>query len=461
MSAISARACRRATAHSGIPLRTGRGWLVLRLTLAAAVALAAPVAVQGQAIDRALARAYFAEADAISAADSARLWGVALYGPVLFVDRATREIVANAADSAAQLSAEGELRVGRLPDGVGIFNGGIDWGGRRWTMLAWPLPYGRFERQRLMAHELFHRLQPQLGLPAANPGNEHLDRREARIWLRLEWRALQDALAHDGESRRRALVDALRFRAERHRHFPEGVESERLLELNEGLAEYTGVRVGVPAPVRIGWVVRQLETSDARARTESVVRNFAYASGAAYGVLLEAVDPHWTRQVTPATDLGALLATLHALDVGADRADLQARTARYAGTRLVAEETAREARRVAQQAEFHTRFVTGATLVLPTTAALAYSFDPNAVVPFDAGGTVYLTMQAQDAWGTLNVTEGGALLRLEGERGTIVVPAAPEGGAALRGPGWELRLADGWELAAGTWPGEHVVVRRP
>jgi hypothetical protein len=425
----------------------------------AGLALPAPAA--GQAIDRELARAYFAEAAAIGATDSASLWGAALYGPVLFVDRATREIVANVADSAGQLGAEGELRVGRLPEGIGIFNGGIDWSGRRWTMLAWPLPYGRYERQRLLAHELFHRLQPELGLPAANPGNEHLDQREARTWLRLEWRALQEALVHADTARRRALQDALRFRAERHRLFPEGTEPERLLELNEGLAEYTGVRAGVPEPARVGWVVRQLETSDARARTESVVRNFAYTSGAAYGVLLDAADARWTRRVTPATNLGALLAALHGLDAGADSADAQTRALRHAGPRLVVEETAREQRRLAQQAEFRARFVTGATLVLPTSSALSYSFDPNAVVPFDEGGTVYLTLQAQDAWGTLSVTEGGALLRLEGERGAIVVPAAAPDGAAVRGPGWELKLAEGWALAAGARPGDHVVIRRP
>jgi hypothetical protein len=423
--------------------------------------MVAPTLAAGQAIDRELARAYFAEAAAIGAADSASLWGVPLYGPVLLVDRATREIVANAADPAGQLRSEGELYVGRLAEGIGIFNGGIDWNGQRWTMLAWPLPYGRYERQRLTAHELFHRLQPQLGLPAANPGNEHLDRRDARIWLRLEWRALQEALAHPGAARPRALQDALRFRAERHRLYPEGIESERLLELNEGLAEYTGVRAGVPEPARVGWVVRQLETSDARARTESVVRNFAYTSGAAYGVLLEAADARWTRRVTPATNLGALLAELHDLDARADSVNAQTRALRYAGPRLVVEETAREERRLAQQAEFRARFVTGPTLVLPTSGALSYSFDPNAVVPFDDGGTVYLTMQAQDAWGTLSVTEGGALLRLDGERGAIVVPAAAPGGAALRGPGWELKLAEGWELAAGTRPGDSIGVRRP
>ncbi|AEV97207.1 hypothetical protein Niako_0826 [Niastella koreensis GR20-10] len=34
------------------------------------------------------------------------------------------------------------------------------------------------ERLRLVAHELFHRIQDSLGLPARSPNCNHLDRRE-------------------------------------------------------------------------------------------------------------------------------------------------------------------------------------------------------------------------------------------------------------------------------------------
>ncbi|HSJ14887.1 MAG TPA: hypothetical protein VK939_10760 [Longimicrobiales bacterium] len=441
--------------------RRGRRAVPRRALVAALTALT-PAAGRAQGVDPEQAGAYFAEAEALGAADASTLWGVALHGPMLFVDRGTRSLVANVPDSAGLLQEEGGLYVGRLPEGIGVYNGALEWAGRRWTMLAWPLPYGRYERQRLMAHELFHRVQPALGLPADNPANDHLDAREARTWLRLEWRALQEALAQSGARRREAVMDALGFRAERRRLHPEAAESERLLELNEGLAEYTGVRVGIPAAARAGWVVRQLETVDVRSRHESVVRSFAYPSGAAYGLLLDGVDPQWARRVTPATDLGALLAAAYDVAAAApDTSGLQARAERYAGSRLNAEELTREQARLAQQAQFRARFVTGPTLTLPTSQSLQYSFDPNAVVPFDGGGTVYLTFEVTDVWGTLRVTDGGALLRT-GESGAVVVPApTSEADSVLRGAGWELTLADGWQAGPGARAGDRVVARRP
>jgi hypothetical protein len=59
-------------------------------------------------IDPALARGYFDEAKALSAKDAGRLWGVELYGPMLFADPVSRAVVANQPD------AEGRLRLGGL-----------------------------------------------------------------------------------------------------------------------------------------------------------------------------------------------------------------------------------------------------------------------------------------------------------------------------------------------------------
>ena len=434
---------------------------VLRGTLLAGLVVLLPGPGVAQGIDRELARTYFAEAARLGAADAGALWGVPLDGPLLFADRGTRELIANLPDSAGMLSEADGAYVGRLPDGVAIYNGALEWAGRRWTMLAWPLPYGRYERQRLVAHELFHRVQPTLGLPAANPANDHLDMQAARTWLRLEWRALQEALAQSDAGRREAIADALHFRAERRRLYPDGAESERLLELNEGLSEYTGVHVGIPMGARAGWVVRQLETADARSRTESVVRNFAYPSGAAYGLLLAAGDPQWVRGVTAASDLGALLGAAYDVAVGSDTTGLGARTLRYGGARLRAEEAAREAARLAQQAAFRARFLTGPTLTLSGTEQLQYSFDPNAVVPFDDGGTVYLTFEVQDVWGTLRVSEGGALVRPAGDLRQVVVSAPTgSGDGVVRGAGWELTLAEGWQVAPGARPEDRVLTRR-
>ena len=123
----------------------------------------------------------------------------------------------------------------------GFANTALEWGGSRWTTVVWRMvPADAHARARMFLHELFHRIQPQLGFMIADGRNDHLDTLEGRYWMQLEWRALSKALGASGEKRVAALRDALSFRAERRRRFPGAAENERPLEMNEGLAQYTG-----------------------------------------------------------------------------------------------------------------------------------------------------------------------------------------------------------------------------
>ena len=91
-----------------IPVRT---LAAVGALLAFASAAASPASAQ---IDRALARAYFAEAEA-AAHTQPSLWPTPLYGHLLFADRGTREVVANMPDAEGKLRQEGEVWVGSLP----------------------------------------------------------------------------------------------------------------------------------------------------------------------------------------------------------------------------------------------------------------------------------------------------------------------------------------------------------
>lgn len=85
--------------------------------------------------DLALAREAFAQADRLAQEEAGRLWGIRLGGPLLFVNRADRAVVANQPDLEGRLEERDGLWVGILPDDVGIANTAVEWAGRRWTML--------------------------------------------------------------------------------------------------------------------------------------------------------------------------------------------------------------------------------------------------------------------------------------------------------------------------------------
>ena len=78
-------------------------------------------------------------------------------------------------------------------------------------------------------------------------------------------------------------------RAERYRLFPEAAAQEQALEFNEGLAEYTGVRVGNPTPAQ--QLQAALRDLSGHVEDRSFVRSFAYATGPAYGLLLDRYLP--------------------------------------------------------------------------------------------------------------------------------------------------------------------------
>jgi hypothetical protein len=429
------------------------------LIAAAALAWTASASAQDAPIDLTHARSYFAELQRLGMADAGKLWGVRLDGPMLFVDPSTRFVVANAPDSAGLLREQEGLWVGTLPPSEVMANTGVRWAGRRWAMVLWPAPDDRYARGRLLMHESFHRLQPSLGFDVVDAGNDHLSEADARIWMRLEMRALVEALLREGTGRREALRDALTFRAVRRQQFPNAARDEQRLEINEGLAEYTGLRLGgLPPTVLHDRAAIQLSTYEQRA---NFARSFAYATGPAYALLLDEADAGWRERLTLASDLADLSA------VGFDVGDLDPASAaglieRYLAGRMVAYERAQEAWRVAREQKYRQALVDGPTLRFPIADAFNYSFDPNEAVPIRGVGTAYETMRVSDRWGTLTVTSGGALLLRDDASITgIAVPAPIAGSDGMKGDGWAVELAPGWRLESGPRPGDWVVRPSP
>lgn len=185
-------------------------------------------------------QAHFAEIK-VATKESKNIWGINLYGPILLVNTSTREIYSNFSDSENVLTKEGTIYKGVLPKEINIANTSLTWNGRDWAMIMLPLSKNKNDRINLLAHELFHRIQAKLGFNISDRTNVHLDLKKGRILLRLELEALKNALASQSVSERDMhLRNAFIFRKHRYLVFENAKKSENLLELNEGLAEYTG-----------------------------------------------------------------------------------------------------------------------------------------------------------------------------------------------------------------------------
>src|SRR5262249_41030304 len=205
---------------------------------------------------------------------------------------------------------------------------------------------------------------PGLGLITEDGFNEHLDTLEGRVWMRLEWRALRRAVESNGSGQPEAIADALAFRRERRRQFPGAADNERREEIKEGLASYTGVAAWANSPADAHRAaVAALAGGEAQ---PSFVGAFAYASGPAYGVLLDDLLRAWRRQVLGSSDLGDMLASATNRPL---TTDVAVAAARYDAATLRTAEEARDRARQARVAELRRRFVDGPVLTMPAVGS--------------------------------------------------------------------------------------------
>lgn len=403
------------------------------------------VGAQSASLDPQTAKTYFAELAALGKADGGRLWGRAVSGPLMFVDAGTRKIVASESDNQGLLHNENGVWVGQLPPETNPANTAMTVGGKRWSMVLWPVTDNRYARRILLMHESFHRIQDSLGFVNGEKSNAHLATADGRIWTRLEWRALTEALLHSGELRRQALRDALTFRSRRRALSASAADAENSLELNEGLAEYTGlVLSGLPRKVLNDRAAVQLAQSESR---ESFVRSFAYASGPAYGLLLDESYIGWRKRLNRSSDLSEMARRSYGI-AAVTAADADRIIDRYNGARLVAEEKAKEAARIAREASLRKMFTEEKRLRLPMAGSFNFSFDPNNVIALPGLGNVYESSRITDGWGILEVAAGGVLIE-QNDKGSIsgiVVPKPEIVDGIPKGEGWKLSLANGWSI---------------
>src|SRR5262245_31513923 len=392
-------------------------------------------------VDQQRAEAYFKEAATICQRDGGRLWGVSLCGPMVFADARTRTLATNQPRPTAE-----------WPQMLGLANAPIEWTGSRWAAFMWDfttsLPDARV-RGEFMLHELFQRIQSQLGLITPGGKNEHLDTFEGRVWLRLEWRALSMALILSGEDRKRAVSDAVAFRLTRRSQFANAAENERVEEIGEGLAQYTGtVTAAASRPEAVASAILHLGGAEGH---ETFLQQ-SYTTGVGYAILLDDASPDWRRRVRSDSDLGQML--MAALDVTPVANAVEA-AARYGGVELRAAEQTRAEQRRAVVRELQNRFVDGPVLLVPSGGGAA--FNAVGATPIPGVGTVYFNRYTtKGEWGTLEATKG-VLIRDNGTR-QLPGPVRIEG-ATLTGDGWTVTVAQGWVVRPGARVGDYQIIR--
>ena len=422
-------------------------------------------------IDLNLAAQYFHELKTISDNDAGHLWGVTLYGPTIFVDPNTRTVVANQMNNGHSLTPDHGAFVGTLDKNINISNTAAEWSGTTWTMINWYAlsPTDQYDRDRLLVHESWHRIQNEIGIPGVTTANAYLDHGDGRIYLILEFRAIRHALlAAEPAARSEAIDDALTFRL--YRQSLHTGNNENAFERHEGMAEYTGLKLcGLPDSLLIRIAAKKLELGE---NNDGLANSFAYLTGSALGLLLDDYKFDWRTQLRDGKDLPALLS--QATGWHAPEGDNQLKHAadslgrKYGEAEVVADVTARDKEQQQTVDSFRDRLTTHGRLFIPNVN-VRFSFNPmEKLVPFDTIGVIYNTMRLSGDFGVLEASDG--ILRSNNWKYFIAV--APDstavdsvarsvetaGSHPIEWPGYRLDLNPGWHLTPDS-SGTYVIER--
>ncbi|MDQ1096201.1 MULTISPECIES: hypothetical protein [Chryseobacterium] len=386
-----------------------------------------------------------------------KIWNKDLYGEILLVDPENRQFYSNEKDITFDPNDFKKISEGKIPDTINIANTSIQWRGRNWAMIMLPLPADKYDRINLMSHELFHKAQNSLGFTQGNKQSDHLDQRDGRAYLRLELVALLTAILSDSsKEQKKYLTDAISFRNYRHSLFPNSASIENELELNEGLAEYTGFMISSRDRKHIkDHFTKAVNTF---IKNPTYVRSFAYQTIPMYGYLLNLKEPYWNQQITNDSDLTKFFINhLQIKTQNLSKKDIDKLAENYNGPLIFKEEQIRADKIKKLIHNYKLKFIDKPHLDIHFEK-MSVSFDPRNILPIEDKGTVYPQIRVTDTWGILEV-HNGALMSKNWDKITITAPLRMDD-PKIEGDGWTLLLNKAYTIRKDDKTGNFTISKK-
>lgn len=389
-----------------------------------------------------------------------KLWDMNLYGPIIIVNPYTRQAYSNFPDSTGILIKEGKIFTGKLPGNILVGNYSLTWGGLNWAMvLTIFINNNKNDRVDLFTHELFHRAQPLLNFSKVNDqNNAHLDSKKGRIYIRLELEALVQALKSvDKNEKMKHILNALYFRKYRYELFPNAFMSEATIEINEGIASYTGKVMRYLNEKELDNLLISKITDFFK--EQSYVQMFAYNTIAAYGFLLRETDKYWNKKVSSETNLTDFFISAFGFTDGKkQQINIDSLLILYNGLSIIEEETEREDRIKKTVLEYKKKFLEHAHFEI-TFEKKRISYDTRYIVTIEDLGYVYPTMKATDNWGVLDIKDGGGFLNPTKDKVILTIPTKIDGNN-ISGEGWTLQLNEDYTIFKDESTGNYTLKRK-
>ena len=387
---------------------------------------------------------YFKEIEEICARDSGKLWGKNLFGPIMFVERVTRRIVANQPDKEGLLKSKERVFTGLYPKELILSNAPAIFGGTQFAMVPLPVEEDTFRIKTRVIHSLFHRFQENEGISASSFNINNMDEKEARLWIKLEWKALRKAINTQWEERQLAIRDALIFRGSNRELYHKYANDENRFETYEGLATFTYTLFCTNSPDE--YKVRLFENLDRIYAMQSYARSYGIIQGALYASLLYDKGYDFKKINTGNFDLGNAVKELYNIDLPGICRDVAGSLAVSYDIDVINKEEAQRDAEIKENIHSQISKFIDKPVVFFELESPSFDFEPEDIHSLDTLGIIYNSIRVSDNWGKLTVDKGGCLISNNLKFIRITAKSFNADKNHLSGEGWHLILNNDWEL---------------
>jgi len=388
---------------------------------------------------------YFRALDSICEADRGRLWGENLAGPVVFVDRPTRRLFANKPDNQGQLKLKDGVYQGIFPRERLIENSAVEIGGITYAMVPLPPREDPYRIKTSAINALFHCLQKNHGVILERSAFRSMDDRFARIWLKLEFRALKKTLEADSNSFVNYLRDAIIFRGARRELFPSSIKEENRFEIYEGLSMLTSILLCANSPEEAKQ--RFLENLEIVYRFPSFSRAYGSIIGSTYSYLLYTggfdIKP---LLISDTADLGKIAIEYFNLQTPAIYRDVAGSLALVYDVDNIYKEEEQRMNEIRERIRRQLSRFTEKPVVTIELESPYFDFEPEDIRSLDTLGTIYNSIRVADNWGKLTVDKGGCLVSYNLKYIRLPAKNMKETKNHYYGDGWHIIMNNNWKI---------------
>jgi hypothetical protein len=389
---------------------------------------------------------YFKGIKEICDHDDGRLWGKNLYGPLMFVDRTSRRIVANMPDKEGLLKGKDGVFTGVYPKESLISNTPVTYGGTLFAITPLPAEDDDFKIKTAALHSLFHRYQKIAGTSSFGYNTNNMDEKEARLWIKLEWKALRKALTTDGEEQKLSIRDALIFRGANRELYKKYARDENLFENYEGFATFTYTLLCTQSPDE--YKARIFETLDRVYMMQSYSRSYGFIHGALYASLLREKGFDFSKIMTNEIDLGNEVKGLYNIELPAICRDVAGSLAMNYNLAEINQEEDQRLGDLRESIHEQISIFTEKPVVFVELESPYFDFEPEEIHSLDTLGTLYSSIRVSDNWGKLTVNKGGCLVSNNFKFLRITAKGFKADHKHISGEDWVLILNNDYELVA-------------